>query len=80
MDFEKIKNEVLNGKDTEKVKNIADSDIARRIGKSMDAQELRRAAQSGDSKALGSILEKVLSTPDGKELMKKVEENFRKKE
>lgn len=79
MDLERIKKEVLDGKEAEKVKNLADSDVVRRIGKSVDAQELRRAAQSGDDKALGSILEKVLSTPDGKELMKKVEESFRKK-
>lgn len=79
MDLERIKKDVLNDKNADRVKNLADSDLAKRIGKSVDAQELQRAAQSGDSKALGSILEKVLSTPDGKELMKKVEENFRKK-
>ncbi len=79
LDFERIKNEVLSGKDAEKVKNLADSEVVRRIGKSVDAQELRRAALSGDNKALGDILGKVLSTPDGKELMKKVEENFKQK-
>ena len=76
--FERIKKEVLNGGD-EKVKNLVDSDVAKRISESVAGQELRRVAQSGDSKALGSILERVLSTPDGKELMKKVEENFKQK-
>ncbi|NLW65270.1 MAG: hypothetical protein GXY26_03440 [Clostridiales bacterium] len=79
-DFEKLRKELLNGDKAQKVKNIVNSAEGKRIGKNIDGEALRKAAESGDQETLSNILGKVLSTDDGKDLVRRIEESLGNKQ
>lgn len=79
-DFEKLRKELLNGDKAQKVKNIVNSAEGKRIGKNIDGEALRKAAESGDQETLSNILGKVLSTDDGKDLVRHIEESLGNKQ
>lgn len=78
--FEELQKELLNGDKAKKVKKIVNSDEGKRIGKTIDGEALRKAAASGDQVALGNILSKVLSTDDGKALVRRIGESLGNKQ
>ena len=54
------------------LKRLADSEDGKRIGRMVDAEKLKQAAQSGDGKALQDMLKAVLSTDEGRRLAENV--------
>lgn len=72
MDINELENEILKGKNTKALQKIADSEAGRRLAGKVDVAAIERAAQEGDTQALSDILRRVMETPEGKELAKKV--------
>lgn len=75
-DFEKLKNEMKKGDNSENIKSLVGSEEAKRISKMINSEELKKAAVTGDKEKLESILGKVLNTDEGKVLLKKIGEKF----
>ena len=74
MDFAELKREL----DSKKaLKAAAQSAAGQKLMQSMDGAEVERAMKSGDPAALKSILSRVLSTPEGRELAQQVQEAMR---
>ena len=67
---------VQSGK-ADKVKAIADSKDGQSLLKKLDANQVERAVQSGDSDALRSILMDVLRTGEGQRIAKQLEQTMR---
>ena len=70
MDLEKLERE-MRGK--AELKAAAASPEGRALAAQLDEKALRDAARRGDAAALGDILQRVLSTPEGKALAEKVQ-------
>ena len=64
--------ELLRGKDGEKLRTLAASEEARRVSSLFSPQELEQAARSGDGAQLRGILQRVLSTEEGRALAQKL--------
>lgn len=79
-DFDKLKKELLSGDKAKKVNKIVNSPEGKRIGKMVDGDALKKAAQSGDEKTVNNILGKVLATDDGKELVRRIGESLGNKQ
>lgn len=77
-DFDKIQNEIKNSNKSKAIENLAASSEAKRIGKMINGDELKKAAATGDKEKLTSILERVMNTEDGKKLLSEISENFKK--
>lgn len=77
--LDEIKRELFAGENAGKVSAIASSAEGRSVGRMIDGAALKKAAESGDKEALGAMLGKVLATPEGKELVRKVSESFGEK-
>jgi hypothetical protein len=78
MNLEEMKRELAASGKTSQLKKMASSPEAERLAKTIDKNALKSAAARGDEKALGQMLQKVLSTEDGQALLKKVSRNFDK--
>ena len=74
MDFAELKRELESKK---ALKAAAQSEAGQKLLQQVDSAEVERAAKSGDAAALKSILSRVLSTPEGKELAQQVQEAMR---
>ena len=70
MDFSQLKRELEQKK---ALRAAAESAAGQKLMQSVDAGAVKRAAKSGDTAALKSILTQVLSTPEGRELAEKVQ-------
>ena len=55
-----------------KLVEAADSEEGRKLASIIDTAAVEKAAKSGDSAALKSILSQVLSSPEGQALAKKI--------
>ena len=75
-ELDKLLKELMSSGKAGQLQNIAKSPEVANLGKMIDTQALKKAAASGDQAALSDILRKVLSTEEGKALMKKVGDNF----
>lgn len=67
---------VQSGK-ADQVKAIAESKDGQQLLKKLDANQVERAVQSGDSAALRSILMDVLRTGEGQRIAKQLEQTMR---
>ena len=67
---------VQSGK-ADQVKAIAESKDGQQLLKKLDANQVERAVQSGDSTALRSILMDVLRTGEGQRIAKQLEQTMR---
>ena len=76
MELEKLERE-LRGRP--ELKALAESPEGRALAAGLDEKALKKAAREGDAKALGAMLERVLSTPEGRALAEKVEKAVGKK-
>lgn len=72
MDIGKYSQELLNGKNAETLKKLADGEDGRRVASLVDMKQLEAAAQSGNTAALGTMLSQILSTPEGRRLAEQV--------
>lgn len=69
-EFEKLERE-LRGK--KQFGALADTPEGKALASQLDGAALARAVQQGDTAALQSALQKVLSTPEGRALAEKVQ-------
>ncbi|MEG1633572.1 MAG: hypothetical protein RR314_05915 [Oscillospiraceae bacterium] len=72
MDIEKLGKELTKSGKTDRLKAVADSADAKRLSEMLDGKAVERAALSGDSAALQSILRQVMETDEGKRLAKQL--------
>lgn len=72
--FEELGRELERRGKTEKLKALADSSEAQKLGQMLDVSEVERAARSGDSQALRSLLGSLLSTREGQRLAESVQQ------
>ena len=70
MDFAQLKRELESKKE---LKAAMQSESGQKLMQRVDASAVERAARSGDTAALRSILSQVLSTPEGRDLAEKVQ-------
>lgn len=64
--FDSLGKELMNGKNAEKIKELANSVEGQKIGGMIDTKAAERAIKSGDASAIQKILAQVLSTDEGK--------------
>ena len=74
--FDRVGKELL-AKGKNDVEEFANSKAGKEIGKLVDGNELRNAVLSGDNETLGRILNNIMSTDAGRELVKTVEDKFK---
>ena len=72
MDFKDIGRQLEKQGRTEDIKRLAESEDGKKISRMVDAERLKEAARSGDSKALHELLSGVLKTEEGKRLAESI--------
>lgn len=70
--FEKLGQELERMGKTEDIKKLAQSPEGQKISRMLDAGAVEKAARSGDSEAIKSLLGQVLGTDEGKRLAESV--------
>ena len=70
--FEDVGQELMRRGKTDDIKKLAESEDGQKLRGMIDAEKLRQAAGSGDSKALQEMLSAVLSTAEGRRLAENV--------
>jgi len=70
--LEKLGEELQKSGKSERLKCLADTDEGKAVSRMINPTELEKAAKSGDTAALKSILSQVLSTDEGKRLAEKL--------
>ncbi len=71
-DWEALEQTLFGGENGEALRALADSEDARRLGKTLSAAEVGQALRSGDSEQMRSLLETILSTGEGKALAERI--------
>lgn len=71
-DLEKLGRRLEESGKSDKLRSLADSADGRAVSRMVDADEIGRAAKSGDMQALRDILRGVLSTDEGKRLAENI--------
>lgn len=77
-ELEKKKQELMKSGKGEKLEELAKSSELKRLGKIVDPEAMKKAAATGDNEALSKMLNQVLSTQDGQELLKRINSSFGK--
>ena len=72
--FEELGRELERRGKTDKLKALADSADMQKLGQMLDPAAVERAAKSGDSQALRSLLSSLLSTREGQRLAQSVQQ------
>ncbi len=72
-DWEALGKELQRGGKGEAFKKLADSKDAQALGGMLDAQAVRRAAESGDREAIKKLLGGVLATGEGQRLARELQ-------
>ncbi len=72
--FEELGRELERRGKTDKLKALADSQDVQKLGQMLDPAAVERAAKSGDSQALRSLLGSLLSTQEGQRLAQSVQQ------
>ena len=70
--FEDVGQELMRRGKTDDIKRLAESEDGQKISRMVDAEKLRQAAGSGNSKTIHELLSAVLSTDEGKRLAENV--------
>lgn len=78
-DIEKVKKELMDSGKGSEIEKLSKSPEAAKLGKMIDTEALKKAASSGDQDALSSMLRQVLSTGEGQNLLKKINDSFGEK-
>jgi len=66
--FEKMGQSLLKGENGQKLRSLAQTPEAQKIGKMVDTEALRAAAESGDTETVKNVLAGVLATDEGKRI------------
>ena len=74
-DFETVSKELLS-KGKKDVEELVNSPTGKQISEIVDGQELKKAISEGDQATMSRILNQVMSTDAGKELVKTVSNKF----
>ena len=77
-DLEALGKELQRRGKTGELKALADSADGRRLGRMLDAETIRKAAQSGDRQAMRQVLGSVLATEEGKRLAQQLKKLMEK--
>lgn len=72
LDLERVNAEIEKSGKKDRLKSLADSAEGRAVSRMLDPAAVERAAKSGDTAALQSILSDVLSTDEGKRLAERL--------
>jgi len=78
MDFDKLNESILSGKNAEALKKLAEGKTGRSVADLINEKELLRAAKDGDSDTLSGMLNTILSTPQGRALVDEVKKAVKK--
>ena len=78
-DFEKMSKELLKGGKAGELKKVVDSPEGKKISSMVDGNALKKAVGAGDTETVNRILGQLLATEEGKNLAKKISDNFGKK-
>ncbi len=63
---------MLKGKNGEALRALSESEEARRLGASLPEGAAEAAVRSGDAEAMRAVLQKLLSTDEGRALAEKI--------
>ena len=72
LDLERVNAEIEKSGKKGRLKSLADSAEGRAVSRMLDPAAVEKAAKSGDTAALQSILSDVLSTDEGKRLAERL--------
>ena len=72
LDLELVNAEIEKSGKKDRLKSLADSAEGRAVSRMLDPAAVEKAAKSGDTAALQSILSDVLSTDEGKRLAERL--------
>lgn len=72
LDLERVNAEIEKSGKKDRLKSLADSAEGRAVSRMLDPAAVEKAAKSGDTAALQSILSEVLSTDEGKRLAERL--------
>ena len=72
LDLERVNAEIEKSGKKDRLKSLADSAEGRAVSRMLDPATVEKAAKSGDTAALQSILSDVLSTDEGKRLAERL--------
>ena len=72
LDLERVNAEIEKSGKKDRLKSLADSAEGRAVSRKLDPAAVEKAAKSGDTAALQSILSDVLSTDEGKRLAERL--------
>ena len=75
LDLERVNAEIEKSGKKDRLKSLADSAEGRAVSRMLDPAAVEKAAKSGDTAALQSILSDVLSTDEGKRLAERLTKN-----
>ena len=78
-DIESLQRQIESSGMADKLRQAADSAEGQRIMRSIDTAAVERAAKQGDMQALKDILGKVLATPEGQNLARKIKQSMQDK-
>lgn len=77
--LESLQRQIEDSGMADKLRQAADSAEGQRIMRSIDTAAVEKAAKQGDMQALKDILGKVLSTPEGQSLARKIKQSMQDK-
>lgn len=72
LDLERVNAEIEKSGKKDRLKSLADSAEGRAVSRMLDPAAVEKAAKSGDTAALQSMLSDVLSTDEGKRLAERL--------
>ncbi len=72
LDLERVNAEIEKSGKKDRLKSLADSAEGRAVSRMLDPAAVEKAAKSGDTAALQSILSDVLNTDEGKRLAERL--------
>ena len=72
LDLERVNAEIEKSGKKDRLKSLADSAEGRAVSRMLDPAAVEKAAKSGDTAALQSILSVVLNTDEGKRLAERL--------
>ncbi|MBS7365667.1 MAG: hypothetical protein KIG31_03635 [Oscillospiraceae bacterium] len=72
LDLERVNAEIEKSGKKDRLKSLADSAEGRAVSRMLDPPAVEKAAKSGDTAALQSVLSDVLSTDEGKRLAERL--------
>ena len=71
-DWEALGKALLSGKNGDALRALAGTPEAQQLGKQMDSAEAERIMRSGDPAQMRALLQRLLSTPEGRSLAQKL--------